>query len=321
MMRMVRRVTETPGLLKPAQLILLLRPRSKNSRLCHRRCIYPQENPNVSESETEAPRPPSPAPYAPAPYIVQEEPAKYGPAGRLIGALLSPGETFEDVNRKPTWLAPLLIAMVTTAAVLWFYNWRVNPDYDRIFRTQIKQQLENRNQQVSDEDLQRAVNLQLTLVKFSPVFGAVFTGIAFIVIGGIFALAMLLMQAQTTFKKILSVVAWSSCSVGLVAAIVGCVSLMLRDPASLREVDPRQAASLGATNLAFLLASGVSAPIRALAQSFDVFSIWKLVLLIIGLAAIAGSKKITKSKTAAIVLTLWIIWVLFYMGLASLGFA
>src|SRR5262249_23690240 len=155
-------------------------------------------------------------------------------------------------------------------------------------------------------DLQKAVNIQLMLVKFYPVFGAVTTAIAFFIVAGIFALAMLLIQAQTTFKKILSVVAWSYCSVGLVGAIVGCASLILRDAASLREVDPRQAASLSATNLAFLLASDVSAPIRALAQSLDVFSIWKLIILIIGLAAIAGSRKITKSKTATIVLTLWI---------------
>ena len=275
----------------------------------------------MSESEPETQQQPVSAPYAPASQPAQEEAAKYGPAGRLIGALFSPGETFEDVNRRPTWLAPLLIAIVTAAATVWFYSWRVNPDYDRILRTQIKQQLEKRNQQISDEDLQRALSIQLALVKFYPVFGAIFTAIAYFVIAGIFALAMLLMQAQTTFKKILSVVAWSSCSVGLVAAIVACVSVMLRDAASLRDIDPRQGASLSATNLAFLLPSSVSSSIRALAQSFDVFSIWKLVLLIIGLAAIAGSKKITKSKTATIVLTLWIIWVLFYMGLASLGFA
>jgi hypothetical protein len=274
----------------------------------------------MSQPETEARSEPSaPLPSAQAPE--QQEAAKYGPAGRLIGTLLSPGETFEDVNRRPTWLAPLLIAMLTAAAAFWFYNWRANPDYPRIIRNQIKQQLDRRGQQISDEDLQKAINIQIALVKFYPAFGAVFTAITYFIVAGIFALAMLLMQAQTTFKKILSVIAWSMCSIGLVGAIVRCASLMLRDPDSLREVDFRQWASLSATNLAFLLPGDVSAPVRALAQSLDVFSIWLLILLIIGLAAIGGSKRITKSKTATVVVGLWIVWVLFYVGLASMGFA
>ncbi|HEV8482119.1 MAG TPA: hypothetical protein VGV87_01065, partial [Blastocatellia bacterium] len=45
-------------------------------------------------------------------HTTQPEAARLGPLQRLIGILFSPGETFVDINRKPTWLAPLLISIV-----------------------------------------------------------------------------------------------------------------------------------------------------------------------------------------------------------------
>ena len=44
---------------------------------------------------------------APAPG--DQEPAKIGAVGRIFGVLFSPGETFKDIVRKPSWFAPLVI--------------------------------------------------------------------------------------------------------------------------------------------------------------------------------------------------------------------
>jgi hypothetical protein len=42
---------------------------------------------------------------------------------RFTGIFLSPGSTFEDIARKPGWLAPLLVlvasAVIFTEAMLW----------------------------------------------------------------------------------------------------------------------------------------------------------------------------------------------------------
>ena len=55
----------------------------------------------MSEPENKLPETPD---YA-APQTIEqppvEEPARLGPLGRLTGTLMSPGETFADVNRKP----------------------------------------------------------------------------------------------------------------------------------------------------------------------------------------------------------------------------
>jgi len=244
------------------------------------------------------------------PLTAQPEPARLGPAQRLIGALLSPGETFEDINRKPTWLAPLLISIVLGVASTMFLNWWVNPDWNRITRDMIRQRVNKSGGEMPPEAaIQQQVDIQKVIGKFFPLAVVIFVPITYLIIAGIFALGMMLMQAQTTFKKVLSVTAWTYCAVGVVSTIVTNASLMVRDRESLDTINPMDPGSISATNLSVLLPSETSAVLKALASSLDLFTIWILILLAIGLAAIAGSRKITRGKAATLVVSLWLVWV------------
>lgn len=246
-----------------------------------------------------------------------EEPARLGPFARLTGTLLSPGETFADVNRKPTWIAPMIIAIATVLASTFFFQWRVNPDWDSIMRNQIKKQMERSNQTLTEEQMQQQVSFAKGIAKFSPIIGAVVTPIFYVILAGIFALGLMFIQAKTTFKKILSVVAWSSAATGIVATIVTMASLMVRDEEGLRSIDPTQSAGIVPSNLAAFLPSDTSAVIKSVAGSLDIFSIWFLILLTIGFAAIAGSRKITTGKTATVVFGFWAVYVLLKVGWAA----
>ena len=41
----------------------------------------------------------------------QSQPA-IGPFGRIIGVFFSPKPTFEDIARKPSWVAPLIVLLL-----------------------------------------------------------------------------------------------------------------------------------------------------------------------------------------------------------------
>lgn len=246
-----------------------------------------------------------------------EEPARLGPFARLTGTLLSPGETFADINRKPTWIAPMIIAIVTVLASTFFFQWRVNPDWDSIMRNQIKKQMERSNQSLTEEQMQQQVNFAKGIAKFSPLIGAVVTPVIYVILAGVFALGLMFIQAKTTFKKVLSVVAWSSAATVVVATIVTMASLMVRDEESLRSIDPTQSAGIVPSNLAAFLSSDTPAVIKSLAGSIDIFTLWVLILLAIGFAAIAGARKITTSKTATVVFGFWAVYVLLKMGWAA----
>ena len=246
-----------------------------------------------------------------------EEPARLGPAARLTGTLLSPGETFADVNRKPTWIAPMIIGIATVLASTFFFQWRVHPDWDSIMRSQIKKRMERSSQSLTEEQMQQQVGFAKTIAKFSPIIAAVFTPIIYVVCAGIFALGLMFIQAKTTFKKILSVVAWSCAATGIVATVVTMASLMIRDEEGLRSIDPTQSAGIVPSNLAAFLPSDTSAVIKSVAGSLDIFTIWILILLTIGFASIAGSRKITTGKTATVVFGFWLVFVLIKVGWAA----
>lgn len=238
----------------------------------------------------------------------EQEPARLGPVERLIGTIFSPGETFADINRKPTWLVPVLIAIVLSIGFSLFFQWRVNLDYEQLVRDQIKKATEARGQQMpSEEVVQQQVAVTRVISRVAPV---VYPPIFCFIIAGIFALGMMLMSAQTTFKKILSVSAWSNTATSLIYCIVAAASLMVRDPTT---VDPTQPGGIAATNLgAFIPVE--SSGLRAMLGAIDIFTIWFLILLSIGFAAISGTKRMTASKTGTLVFGLWAVWLIIRAG-------
>ncbi len=245
------------------------------------------------------------------------DPAQLHVHQRLVGALISPGETFADVNRKPTWIAPLIIGTVTVIAGTAFFNWRVKPEWDQILRHQIVKRVESSGRSLTEEQIQQQVEIGKTFANYAPVFAAAGPPILYIILAGIFALGLMLIQAKATFEKILSVVVWSSAATGIVATVVTMASLMVRDEEGLRSIDPTQGAGIVPSNLAAFLSSETSAVIKSVAGSLDIFTIWLLILLTIGFAAIAGSRKITTGKTATVVFGFWAVYVLCKVGWAA----
>ncbi|MGA9769083.1 MAG: Yip1 family protein [Blastocatellia bacterium] len=243
-----------------------------------------------------------------------EEPAKLNFSQRLIGIIFSPGPTFEDINRKPTWLAPILISMVLVVVGTVCFNLMAKPDWDRIFRTQIKKQMEKSGQSMTAEQIDQRVELSKKIVPLFPVIAAVSVPIVYIVVAGILALGMMLIQAQATFKKILSVVGWSWTGTALVQTIVGIIAMLVQDQETLNNIDPTQGVNIVPSNLGAFLPEGTSGAMMAFATSIDIFSIWYLILLSMGLAAIAGSRRITAKKTGMMVLGFFVVFVIIKIG-------
>ncbi len=47
-------------------------------------------------------------------------------AGRLIGALVSPKQTLEDVARRPSWVAPIVLMAILGLVVSYALNQRMD---------------------------------------------------------------------------------------------------------------------------------------------------------------------------------------------------
>jgi hypothetical protein len=256
---------------------------------------------------------PTPPPAQPA------EPARLNAVQRFIGTLFSPGETFADVNRKPTWLVPMVISMVFVFVGSLVYEWKDKPYYEKQVRQEIRKALERRGQDASDEIINKQVDVQKKIAPFISFFVPIFVPIANLILAGIFALGMMLIQAKTTFKKILSVVMWTGAGLGLVGIIVRVGVLLTASPEALENSNPRyQGQDLTPTNLGWFLPEGTSPLIKSFADSLDLFSFWVMIVMAIGLAAVAGSKKITPKKTFGMILGLWLVYVVVKVGLGTM---
>lgn len=227
---------------------------------------------------------------------------------RFVGTLFWPGETFADVNREPRWLAPIVVAMVVAffSAVVW--NQRIAVDWDQVIRDRY---VSSGRAEPSAELVQQQAGMAKRIFSYTPIINALLTPVIYLALAAAFAVGLTLMEAQTTYKKILAVVAWSGCCVDILLAIAMTPVLLLRPPA---DADPSTLNSIMATSLDFFLPASTGPALKALAASFDIFTIYFLILLVIGFAHIGGSRKITKSVTAFIVFGEWVLWIAVKVG-------
>ncbi|HKV37831.1 MAG TPA: Yip1 family protein [Blastocatellia bacterium] len=254
---------------------------------------------------------------------VPAEPAQIGPAGRFVGVILSPTATFADINRKPTWLIPMIIAIVLGIGFFTFYNWRVKPDWREIARQQVEKRAERPGAtELTEEQKNAQIEVATKFMSYTPIIApvavVVFVPIVYLFVAGVLALGSLLFQAKATFKKILSIYAWTSCSVGVVSAIVNTAILMTKDRDTLKGLNPSNFGELVATNLGAIL-QPASPFIKSFTQSLDIFSFWSIILVSVGLAAVGGTKKFTKGKAATLVVLAWLCYVLIKSAAASIG--
>src|SRR5438128_1324049 len=106
----------------------------------------------------------------------EQETARLSTIERLIGTLFSPGETFQDINRKPDWILPIIVALILGIAGNFVVIKRINPDWEKIGRDQVEKSLERQGKSLSDLSGQEreAVDSRIKMgAKMGPYFAFV----------------------------------------------------------------------------------------------------------------------------------------------------
>jgi hypothetical protein len=96
--------------------------------------------------------------------------------------------------------------------------------------------------------------------------------------------------------------------VGLIATVFLILILFLKPPGTIDLENPV------ATNIGAFLPDSTSKAVMALAKSIDIFTIWTLLLVAIGFAAVNPKK--LQGKSLSIVLSVWAVYVACKMGMA-----
>ena len=191
---------------------------------------------------------------------------------RLIGVIVSPGDTFRSVAAHPTWFGVLAVQLVVTAAA---YAGFLSTDVGKAaYVDQSVSSIVSFGQTVSDpmyEGIRRQAEyarvLQpVTILIFGPVIVAVLAAVlfgAFTVMGG-----------ESTYRQVFAVVAH--------AGVVTTLQPLLTLPLNYQRQSMSSATSLGV--LLPMLEEGSF--LASLLGVLDLFYVWYAILLAIGLATV-----------------------------------
>ena len=225
---------------------------------------------------------------------------------RIAGVLFAPAETFRDIARRPDILTPLLILVVIGFIVTALIVPRM--DFESAFREQMSQQ----NRQMSDADLERAAKFGSAFGKIMAWTGPIWGIVIWAIIAGVLLLAHRLFGGEGNFKQAFSTVLYSWIPNTISGIVTGIVAV------ARGEIDPTTMQTLVKSNPAFLVDMKEQPILFAMLSSLDVFTIWTLILLIIGFATLS---RLSKAKSAVIVVSLWLLTVVVKLGFAAMGAA
>lgn len=249
----------------------------------------------------------TPHPSAPA----ESPQAKIGAIGRIVGVFFSPGETFEDIARAPSWIAPLIVLTLTGLLISYALARRV--DWSEYTRKQIERvpAAASRLEQLPPERRAQAMESSARRQPIQRyVRGAIGSLCLILIMGGIYLGAFKLAGAggALNFKTARAIVAHGYLPLAI-RELIGVPIVFLKDAAA---IDPD---NFVASNLAAFLPG--NAPLWYLppAAWVDLFGLSCLVLVAIGFWK-ASPKKLTFGKSMGIVLGVSLTIILFFTGLA-----
>ncbi|MGD2115521.1 MAG: YIP1 family protein, partial [Acidobacteriota bacterium] len=201
---------------------------------------------------------------------------------RAVSVLFSPGKTFGELSERPTWIVALVILLVLGGLVSTLVVQKLDTGAQRDL---IRQQLEDGG--MRGDELERQVDQAASVMErmrpFFPVIGLVFMVLAYLVIALVLWGSSRLAGGEGPFVR-----AYSTTLHGLMPqAVSALVSLPLL--LTTESIDPEvaQRGSLLASSPAFFAPEDASPALLALLSSFDLFTIWSLVLLVIGFGVTA----------------------------------
>lgn len=218
--------------------------------------------------------------------------------GRLPGVLVAPGRTFESLARRPSWLAALIVLVALSALVSVLAIQRA--DLDALIATGAAAG--------SEASAEAFRELAPAAAALSVAFLA---PASYALLALVFLLAFRGAGATIDYRRALAV--------NLHAQLPWCVQALIAVPVILAKgtlsAAELQRGSVVLSNLGALAPEGAGPLVLTLLGSVDLFTIWSLALLAIGFSIVG---KVSRWKAAAVVVSLWLLWVGGKVGLVAL---
>jgi len=238
---------------------------------------------------------------APAP---PQEP-KPNSLSRIAGVFFAPGETFASIVRRPDFVVPLVILLVISLLTGVLVAQKV--DFKELARDTIESQPRAKN--LPPDVIEKQVNFTAGFMKVASYGSPVVSTLLLVVLAAILFAAFKIFGGEGEFLQALSITiyAWYP---NLIRAIVSVVALMSKKTLTMFTLQNPVASNIG-----YFMNPKLHPIAAAFWGSIDLFTIWTLILLIIGFAAMS---RFSRMKSAVIILSLWAVKILFSVGAGAM---
>jgi hypothetical protein len=227
---------------------------------------------------------------------------------RVVDTFTAPSKTFNDVLRSTSWWLPFILLVLATMGSCFAIDKKVG--FDGIAEHQIMKNpaVAEQMQQLPPDQRAAKMHTAATRIRIFT-YGA---AVPFLIVIAIEALVLwgcfnFGLGARTTFGQVFAVIMYaglpklfiSLLTIVLLFAGVGLDNFDIQNPVG--------------TNIGYFLQDS-SAALKVAGSFFDVFSLWALALLVIGMATI--SRK-SIGQAAAIVVGWWVLLLLVFTGITA----
>ena len=214
-----------------------------------------------------------------------------------MGIFTSPAKTFASIDLSPTWIVPLALVLAVNLVFVYFAN---NIILDE---TLVQQEEAMVERGMDPEKIDQAI---AQVEKWTPISIWVFTiigpPIMLAIVSGVFLfVGNVILGGKTSFKKVLSVTAWS----WLIFSLAGLVMLPL--------VLSQETMQISFSLATFMSDESKNTFLYRFLQKIEIFTIWWIAVYSIGLGVIY------KMKTQKITRAVGIVYFIYAVVASALG--
>ena len=232
-----------------------------------------------------------------------------GPAGRVMAAFVSPTALFRDIKRDTSWWPAFVLLLL--GGLLFSFAVQKQVGWQRVYETTLHQ-TPKAEAQLAQLPPDQAAQRKAIAAKITS--GISWGYFVLVLLGTAISAAVLLgtlnfgFGGQARFSELFAVYMYASLPM-LIHTLLAVIALFAGlDSSSFLITNP-----VG-SNPGFYLSD--AAPwVTALATSFDVFTLWMLVLLVIGCSIVA---RVSRTSAAIAVFGWWVLLLIFKVGSTAL---
>jgi hypothetical protein len=228
---------------------------------------------------------------------VQPQESTMGGLSKVVNIFFEPRKVFESLKIKPTWLVPVIIVAVLGMGFFYYtFPYIMNEQVQNI---RDNDRIPEEHKERIIERIKEAEHPPIWQMAIAPAGTLVYV---VIVAAVLFFVFNVLMGGDSGFRRVFSVFCYSS--------LVAIPSMIVKFPLVMMKGNVNVQTSLGL----LLSPEAKGSFLHSVLSSLDIFNLWQVILVSIGLGVMY---KFSTKKAFTTVAILWIIWILAKSGLGS----